>query len=242
MRSLEPIIRTEALGKRYRRRGASRSTRAESFWALRDVSFEVTRGEVVGIIGSNGAGKSVLLRVLSRITDPTSGSAWVRGRVGSLLEVGTGFHPELSGRENVFLAGAILGMTRREIERRFDEIIDFSGTRDFLDEPVKHYSTGMTVRLAFSVAAHLEADILFLDEVWATGDHEFRAACARKMRELVGDGRTALFVSHDLVELRGLCKRSLLFERGELVLDGPTEDVVRRYTSGGVLGDSARRA
>ncbi len=239
---MEPIICVEGLGKRYRRKRAGRSTCEESFWALRDVSFEVARGEVVGIIGSNGAGKSVLLRILSRITDPTSGSAWVRGRVGSLLEVGTGFHPELSGRENVFLAGAILGMTRREIDRRFDEIIEFSGTRDFLDEPVKHYSTGMTVRLAFSVAAHLEADILFLDEVWATGDHEFRDGCARKMRKLVSEGRTALLVSHDLVELCRLCKRSLLFERGELVLDGPTEEVAHRHTSGGVLGDCARIA
>ena len=239
---MQPIICVERLGKRYRRRGVGRSTGADSFWALRDVSFQVARGEVVGIIGANGAGKSVLLRILSRITDPTSGSAWVRGRVGSLLEVGTGFHPELSGRENVFLSGAILGMTRREIERRFDEIIEFSGTRDFLDEPVKHYSTGMTVRLAFSVAAHLEADVLFLDEVWATGDLEFRDRCARKMRELIGEGRTALLVSHDLVELRRLCRRSLLFERGELVLDGPTEEVARRYTRAGVLGDCARRA
>jgi lipopolysaccharide transport system ATP-binding protein len=226
---LSPVIRAEGLGKCYRRRRTPAGA-CEPHWALRDVSFQIARGELVAVVGSNGAGKSVLLRILSRITDPTCGRAWVRGRAGSLLEVGTGFHPELSGRENVFLSGAILGMTRREIERRFDEIVDFAGTADALEAPVKHYSSGMTVRLAFSVAAHLSADILFLDEVWATGDAEFRDRCALKMRQLVSTGRTALIVSHDLSQLRGLCRRALWLERGELMLDGPMEEVARRYT------------
>jgi lipopolysaccharide transport system ATP-binding protein len=222
------MVRAQGLGKRYQRRGPA-GARAP-FWALRDVSFELARGEIVALVGSNGAGKSVLLRILSRVTEPTCGRAWVRGRAGTLLAVSTGFHPELSGRENVFLSGAILGMTRREIEGRFDEIVDFAGAADALDAPVKHYSSGMTMRLAFSVAAHLRADVLFLDEVWATGDREFRDRCARKMRQLVGDGRTALLVSHDLAELRGLCRRALWLERGALVSDGSMEEVGRRYT------------
>src|ERR1035441_10317383 len=183
---------------------------SETFWALKDVSFDVKQGEVVGIIGRNGAGKSTLLKILSRITEPTSGQAKIYGRVGSLLEVGTGFHPELTGRENIFLNGAILGMSRAEIRARFDEIVAFADIERFLDTPVKRYSSGMYVRLAFAVAAHLNPEILLVDEVLAVGDAEFQKKCLGKMSEVARAGRTVLFVSHNMVAVEALCPRSLL--------------------------------
>ena len=204
-------------------------SRAEGFYALKDVAFEVGRGEVVGIIGRNGAGKSTLLKILSRITEPTDGRARIRGRVASLLEVGTGFHPELTGRENIFLNGAVLGMTRQEIDRKFVHIVEFSGIGKFLDTPVKRYSSGMAVRLAFAVAAHLEPEILLVDEVLAVGDAEFQRKCLGKMKEVTRQGRTVLFVSHNMAAIRGLCPRTLLLERGRLIQDDRTERVVARY-------------
>src|SRR6266851_8446965 len=189
----------------------------EEFWALRNVSFDVKEGEVVGIIGRNGAGKSTLLKVLSRITEPTEGRIELRGRVASLLEVGTGFHAELTGRENIFLNGAILGMTQREIRKKFDEIVAFAGVDRFLDTPVKRYSSGMYVRLAFAVAAHLEPDILVVDEVLAVGDAEFQKRCLGKMSEVAGGGRTVLFVSHNMAAVEALCPRSIHLESGALV-------------------------
>ncbi|MFC1705302.1 ABC transporter ATP-binding protein [Planctomycetota bacterium] len=204
----------------------------EQIWALRDVSFEVQRSEVLGIIGRNGAGKSTLLKILSRVTEPTSGSAEIRGRVGSLLEVGTGFHPELTGRENVYLNGAILGMKRCEIDERFEEIVDFSGVERFLDTPVKRYSSGMRVRLGFAVAAHLEPDVLIVDEVLAVGDVAFQKKCAGKMGKVAGEGRTILLVSHNLATIRRLCGRCLLVDKGELKKLGETEEVVQEYVAG----------
>jgi len=215
-------------------------TPRERIWALDDVSFQVREGEVLGIIGRNGAGKTTLLRILSRITEPTRGHADVTGRVGSLLEVGTGFHPELTGRENVFLNGAILGMRRTEITRKFDEIVDFAGIEQFLDTPVKRYSSGMFVRLAFSVAAHLEPEILIVDEVLAVGDVEFQKRCLGKMESYGQSGRTVLFVSHSMPTIARLCPRLLLLDRGRLIEDGPTDHVIGRYLHGD-LGDSARR-
>lgn len=204
-----------------------------SFWALQDVSFEVGRGEVVGVIGRNGAGKSTLLKVLSRITDPTRGRGLIRGRVGSLLEVGTGFHPELSGRENIYLNGAILGMTRKEIRARFSEIVEFSGVERFLDTPVKRYSSGMYVRLAFSVAAHLEPEVLLVDEVLAVGDAEFQRRCLGRMREVSGrGGRTVIFVSHNMDSVLSLCSRVLVLEGGRTDGCVPAEEGVRRYLAG----------
>ena len=203
----------------------------ETFWALRDVGFEVKRGEVVGIIGRNGAGKSTLLKILSRITKPTEGQIALRGRVGSLLEVGTGFHPELTGRENVYLNGAVLGMARGEVKAKFDEIVAFSEIERFLETPVKQYSSGMYTRLAFAVAAHLEPEILVVDEVLSVGDAEFQRKCIGKMRNVAGQGRTILFVSHNTAAIRDLCDRGLLLERGSLVAVGPTDDIVRRYMS-----------
>lgn len=205
----------------------------ELFWALQDVSFEVPQGEVIGVIGRNGAGKSTLLKILSRITEPTSGRAVIRGRIGSLLEVGTGFHPELTGRENIFLNGAILGMRRREIARKFDEIVAFAETERFLDTPVKHYSSGMYVRLAFAVAAHLEPDILLVDEVLAVGDVEFQKKCLGKMQSVGREGRTVLFVSHNMPAVTGLCTRAVLMERGRVTADGPAGEVVMRYIENG---------
>jgi lipopolysaccharide transport system ATP-binding protein len=202
---------------------------SEEFWALRDVSFEVKRGEVVGIIGRNGAGKSTLLKILSNITEPTSGRARIRGRVASLLEIGTGFHPELTGRENIFVNGAILGMSRREIERKFDEIVEFSGVEKFLDTPVKRYSSGMHVRLAFAVAAHLEPEILIIDEVLAVGDAEFQKRCLGKMNEVAKGGRTVLFVSHNMAAVEALCSRTMLLTEGKLVQFATTPEVIRRY-------------
>ncbi len=203
----------------------------EAFWALRDVNFEVRRGDVIGIIGRNGAGKSTLLKILSRITEPTEGRVTIRGRVASLLEVGTGFHPELTGRENVFLNGAILGMTRAEIKRRFDEIVDFAGVERFLDTPVKRFSSGMYVRLAFAVAAHLEPEILIVDEVLAVGDTEFQRKCIGKMADVTNLGRTIIFVSHNLAAVEALCKHSLLLKAGRLEMTGGTTDVIQHYLS-----------
>jgi lipopolysaccharide transport system ATP-binding protein len=198
---------------------------------LKDVSFQVERGEVVGIIGRNGAGKSTLLKVLSRITEPTEGRAVINGRVGSLLEVGTGFHQELTGRENIYLNGAILGMTKDEIDRKFDEIVDFSGVEKFIDTPVKRYSSGMRVRLAFSVAAHLDPEILLIDEVLAVGDAAFQKKCLGKMGDVAKSGRTVLFVSHNMGSIQKLCPRSLLLNNGQIVLDSNTQEVVETYLS-----------
>lgn len=206
-------------------------SRPETFWALRNVSFEVSHGEVVGIIGRNGAGKSTLLKILSRITEPTEGSAVIHGRVGSLLEVGTGFHPELTGRENVYLNGAILGMTRGEIERKFDEIVSFAEVERFIDTPVKHYSSGMYLRLAFAVAAHLEPEILIVDEVLAVGDASFQKKCLGKMGDVAREGRTVLFVSHNMDAVQRLCTRCLMLRRGLIAAEGPTASVVAEYLS-----------
>ena len=205
------------------------ATTPDDFWALRDVSFDVGAGEVVGIIGRNGAGKSTLLKILSRITEPTTGRVTLQGRVASLLEVGTGFHPELTGRENIFLNGAILGMTRQEIRRNFDAIVAFAEVERFLDTPVKRYSSGMYVRLAFAVAAHLEPDIFVIDEVLAVGDAEFQKKCLGKMHEVSRGGRTVLFVSHNMAAVQALCSRAVWLERGSVAATGPTADVVASY-------------
>ena len=210
------------------------SRRTNAFWALKDVCFEVGRGEVVGIVGRNGAGKSTLLKILSRIVDPTEGTARLRGRVASLLEVGTGFHPELSGRENIYLNGAILGMKKAEIDRKFDEIVAFAEIDRFLDTPAKRYSSGMYVRLAFAVAAHLEPEILIVDEVLAVGDFAFQKKCLGKMHDVAaGDGRTILFVSHNLSALAQLCERAILLEKGSVTSIGPVKDVVETLPQGG---------
>lgn len=202
----------------------------ENFWALRDVSFNVHKGEVVGIIGRNGAGKSTLLKILSQITEPSEGEIIMRGSVGSLLEVGTGFHPELTGRENIFLNGAILGMPHAEIVRKFDAIVEFAGISQFLDTPVKRYSSGMYVRLAFSVAAHMEPDILLVDEVLAVGDAEFQKKCLGKMEEVTRkDGRTIIFVSHNLAAIQKLCSKCILLDHGQIVAAGKTEEVIQAY-------------
>jgi lipopolysaccharide transport system ATP-binding protein len=216
--------------------GAEHDHHRQEIWALRDVSFAVDEGEVLGVIGRNGAGKSTLLKVLTRITTPTSGRAVIRGRVGSLLEVGTGFHPELTGRENIFLNGSILGMKRREIQRKLPEIVDFSGIDQFIDTPVKRYSSGMYVRLAFSVAAHLEPEILLVDEVLAVGDAEFQQRCLGRMEDLSGGGRTVLFVSHNMQAINQLCDRAILLEGGTLAYEGEPSEVVTHYlhsTQGG---------
>ncbi|MEK7649217.1 MAG: ABC transporter ATP-binding protein [Patescibacteria group bacterium] len=207
----------------------SQST-AIPFWALRDITLDVARGEVLGIIGANGAGKSTLLKILSRITYPTQGSVTMCGNVGSLLEVGTGFHPELSGRENIYLNGSILGMPKSEIDRKFDEIVDFSGIEQFLDTPVKYYSSGMSVRLAFSVAAHLEPDILIVDEVLAVGDADFQKKSLGKMEQITkGEGRTILFVSHNMAAINSLCKKVVLLSHGMITKIGSTQDVIDYY-------------
>lgn len=205
----------------------------EIFWALKDVNFEVMKGEVVGIIGHNGAGKSTLLKILSQITPPTTGEIRINGTVGSLLEVGTGFHPELTGRENIFLNGAILGMKKKEIVKKFDEIVKFAGIEKFLDTPVKYYSSGMYVRLAFSVAAHMETDILIIDEVLAVGDSEFQKKCLGKMEDITkNEGRTILFVSHNMATVKSLCKKCFLFDGGKIVASGETDKVIDIYMSG----------
>jgi lipopolysaccharide transport system ATP-binding protein len=243
------VIRAEGLGKKYRvgererylalrdilmRAFRSplkffRPVQTEFMWALRDVSLQVEHGEVIGIIGRNGSGKTTLLKILSRITRPTTGNAEVYGSVRTLLEVGTGFHPELTGRENMYLSGAILGMSRREIRRKFDTIVAFSGVGRFIDTPLKHYSTGMQMRLAFAVAAHLEPDILLVDEVLAVGDLEFQKKCLGKMEEVSGSGRTILFVSHQMNQIRRLCKRVLWLEEGEIYRSGPTAAILGEY-------------
>ncbi len=217
---------------------AARKRRDESheLWSLRDVSFTVADGEAVGIVGRNGAGKSTLLKVLMRITTPTSGETRTRGRVAALLEVGTGFHPELTGRENVFLNAAVLGMSRSETARRFDEIVDFAGVERFLDTPVKRYSSGMYLRLAFAVAAHLEPDILVVDEVLAVGDAEFQRKCMNRMSAAEAEGRTVIFVSHDLAALSRLCSRAIWLEAGRIRDEGPTASVVRDYLTSGFTG------
>jgi lipopolysaccharide transport system ATP-binding protein len=202
---------------------------SRSFWALNEVSFDVSRGEVLGVVGHNGAGKSTLLKVLTRITAPTSGQATIHGRVGSLLEVGTGFHPELTGRENVFLNGTILGMSRTEIHRRFDEIVDFANVSAFIDTPVKRYSSGMQMRLAFAVAAHLDPEILLVDEVLAVGDAAFRQKSLDKMNDVARQGRTVLFVSHNMAAVMNLCQRAILLDHGKLIMNGPTQAVVQEY-------------
>jgi lipopolysaccharide transport system ATP-binding protein len=204
----------------------------EEFWALKDVSFEVEPGEVLGIIGRNGAGKTTLLKILSRITEPSAGRVTIRGRVASLLEVGTGFHPELTGRENIYLIGAILGMTRAETRRKFDEIVAFATVEKFLDTPVKRYSTGMSMRLGFAVAAHLEPEILVVDEVLAVGDAEFQKKCLGKMSEVASGGRTVLFVSHNMSAIENLCPRSIHLISGAIVANGKTSEIVRAYLSG----------
>lgn len=204
----------------------------EHVWALRDVSFEVRRGQVLGIIGRNGAGKSTLLKILSRVTAPTRGCVKVKGRIASLLEVGTGFHPELTGKENIFLNGAILGMTKAAIAANLDEIIAFSGCERYIDTPVKRYSSGMYVRLAFAVAAHLEVDILIVDEVLAVGDAEFQKKCLGKMQDVAGHGRTVLFVSHNMSAIRMLCQDSVLLDQGRVEGMGPTEGIIARYSAG----------
>lgn len=203
----------------------------EEFWALQDISFNVQPGEALGIIGRNGAGKSTLLKILSRITPPTSGKIVVRGRIASLLEVGTGFHQELTGRENVFMNGSILGMRHAEIRAKFDEIVEFSGIERFLDTPLKHYSSGMQLRLAFAVAAHLDPEILVIDEVLAVGDAEFQKKCLRKMEDVAGQGRTVLFVSHNLPSLKAICKTGILLKSGQIIKAGGIEEVVEHYTT-----------
>jgi lipopolysaccharide transport system ATP-binding protein len=244
------VIKAEGVAKRYRlgehqaaygtlRESLARAGRrltgrehkaaAEQVWALRDVTFDVQQGEVLGIVGRNGAGKSTLLKVLTRITNPTAGRIEIRGRVGSLLEVGTGFHPELTGRENIYLNGAILGMKRREIDRRFDAIVEFSGVERFMDTPVKRYSSGMYVRLAFAVAAHLEPEILLVDEVLAVGDAEFQRRCLGRMEELGSSGRTVIFVSHQLPAVAQLCDRAIQIDSGSVVGDGPPAEVIANY-------------
>jgi lipopolysaccharide transport system ATP-binding protein len=249
-----PVISVSGLGKRYllshQRRsdtlrdslaqsfrglfGGGKAANAEEFWALRDVSFEVRAGDVVGIIGRNGAGKSTLLKVLSRITEPTTGRATIRGRIASLLEVGTGFHPELSGRENIFLNGAILGMTRAEIARKFDEIVAFAEVERFLDTQVKHYSSGMYVRLAFAVAAHLEPEILIVDEVLAVGDAQFQKKCLGKMQDVArNSGRTVLFVSHNTDAIMQLCSSVIFLRKGQIAGLGPTEEILGQYLAQG---------
>lgn len=210
----------------------------EDFWALNDVSFNVGSGESIGIIGRNGAGKSTLLKVLSKITPPTKGKIISRGRIASLLEVGTGFHPELTGRENVFFNGSLLGMRRKEIELNFDKIVDFSGVEKFLDTPLKHYSSGMQLRLAFAVAAFLEPEILIIDEVLAVGDAEFQKKCMGKMEDVSKSGRTILFVSHNLTAVENLCSGAILLDKGKIVTHGPVSDVVRTYQSSNVYQDA----
>jgi lipopolysaccharide transport system ATP-binding protein len=250
--SSEPIIEIEALGKAYevappwarhttlrdalvnRLRHPLQPAHTETFWALRGLTMSVQPGEVIGVIGGNGAGKSTLLKMLCRITEPTEGVATLRGRIGSLLEVGTGFHPELTGRENVYLNGAILGMKRTEIDRRFDDIVEFSGVGPFLELPVKRYSSGMYVRLAFAVAAHLQPEILIVDEVLAVGDAEFQQKCLGQMEEAASqEGRTILFVSHNLAAVEALCTRAIYLDHGRVAYDGKVPETIRRYLSRG---------
>jgi lipopolysaccharide transport system ATP-binding protein len=254
---MKPIIKVEGLSKQYRigarqesfvtlRDAIAGAVRApfnflrrnghsanNTIWALKDVSFEVAPGEALGIVGRNGAGKSTLLKILSRITDPTTGQVELYGRVGSLLEVGTGFHPELTGRENIFLNGSMLGINHKEIERKFDQIVEFSGVTKFIDTPVKRYSSGMYVRLAFAVAAHLEPEILVVDEVLAVGDVEFQKKCLGKMGEAAQEGQTVIFVSHNLAAVQRLCRTAILLDGGKIVASGTSAEVVSRYVEDG---------
>ena len=254
---MQPIIRVQGLGKQYHIGGPAapystlretimdlarkpvralrRNGNTSTIWALKDLDFEIEPGEIVGIIGRNGAGKSTLLKILSRITEPTIGRAELYGRVASLLEVGTGFHPELTGRENIFLNGSILGMVRKEIESKFDEIVAFSEVEKFIDTPVKRYSSGMYVRLAFAVAAHLQPEILIIDEVLAVGDYAFQQKCLNKMQDVSTGGRTVLFVSHNIGAINRLCNRCLLLEGGKLIASGPTANVVQSYMTSGLV-------
>jgi len=254
---MQPIIKVQGLSKRYQLGGnfSAYSTvretivdaakaifrsrtdngNAQTLWALKDVSFEVQPGEVIGVIGRNGAGKSTLLKVLSRITEPTNGTVELYGRVASLLEVGTGFHPELTGRENIYLNGSILGMRKTEIELKFEEIVEFAEIGKFLDTPVKRYSSGMYVRLAFAVAAHLEPEILVVDEVLAVGDYAFQQKCLKKMQDVSTHGRTVLFVSHNIGAISRLCSRCILLEHGTVIDSGPTQEVVQTYMTSGLL-------
>jgi len=227
----KPYLSLQEQIKEYVLRPGRWFEKKEEFWALKDVSFTVNAGESIGIIGKNGAGKTTLLKILSRITRPTKGEITVRGRVASLLEVGTGFHPELTGRENVFFNGSILGMKRREIRKKFDEIVSFAGVEKFIDTPLKHYSSGMQLRLAFAVAAFLEAEILVVDEVLAVGDAEFQKKCLGKMEDVTKkEGRTVLFVSHNMGAVQNLCPRGILLDKGQLIFDGKVEKVVEYYT------------
>ena len=246
-------VRVEGLSKKYMIRGARaapayrllrdeimtwfrefprRREPMHEFWALRDIGFEIRQGDKVGVIGRNGAGKSTLLKLLSRVTEPTHGTIRLRGRVSSLLEVGTGFHPELSGRENIFLNGVILGMTRREVREKFDEIVEFAGVAEFLDTQVKHYSSGMYMRLAFSVAAHLAPEILIIDEVLAVGDADFQKKCLGKMQDISRGGRTVIFVSHSMQTITSLCDRCILLEKGKVKRQGPPTEVIMEYLGG----------
>jgi len=263
----KPIIEIENISKKYRighqqekyvalrdvlthvvkrpfkflRNKISQAISKEDFWALKDISFNVKQGEAIGIIGPNGAGKTTLLKILSRITPPTTGEIKLRGKTASLLEVGTGFHPELTGRENIFLNGAILGMTKAEIEKKFDDIVSFSGTEKFLDTPVKRYSSGMFVRLAFSVAAHLESEILLIDEVLAVGDAEFQKKCLGKMDDITRkSGRTILFVSHNMAAIQNLCKRCVLLDQGKIKMIGEAREVVEKYLSSSSVSASKK--
>ncbi len=251
----DKVVEVEGIGKKYHigmarsgdfRENFSRSLnhlmgkhlKAEEFWALKDISFDLEQGQAVGIIGKNGAGKSTLLKILSRITEPTKGKAVIRGRVSSLLEVGTGFHPELTGRENIFLNGTILGMTRKEVRTKFDEIVAFSGIEDFLDTPVKRYSSGMSVRLAFSVAAHLEPEIMIIDEVLAVGDADFQKKCIGKMGEVTRSGRTILFVSHNMAAVQSLCDHGILLSDGQIEYQGEVQECVKKYFEKGISSAS----
>lgn len=231
-RQLNPTLRdafTEGVKAPFRLFGDRNHGRDETLWALRNVSFDVRPGEVVGIIGSNGAGKSTLLKIISRVTKPTTGEVDLYGRVGSLLKVGTGFHPDLTGRENIYLNGSILGMKRAEIRRKFDEIVAFSEVERFLETPVKHYSSGMYVRLAFALAVHLEPEILLLDEVISVGDAAFQRKCIDKVKEMPRKGRTVFFVSHNLETIKDLCSRVLFIKAGQLLEDGEATSVIARY-------------
>jgi lipopolysaccharide transport system ATP-binding protein len=222
----DPLLKVGEINDR------SKAGKSDYVWSLRDINFEVKQGDTLGIIGKNGAGKSTLLKILSKVTGPSSGSIKVRGRVASLLEVGTGFHPELTGRENIFLNGAILGMKRDEIKAKFDEIVAFSGVERYIDTPVKRYSSGMYVRLAFAVAAHLEPEILIVDEVLAVGDAEFQKKCLGKMKDVSVEGRTVLFVSHNMAAVKSLCNRSILLKSGNTIFDGRTDQAIAKYLGG----------
>jgi lipopolysaccharide transport system ATP-binding protein len=250
---MRPIIKVENISKHYRigginpgyltfrealaksiatpfkRLAGNRIDKGESLWALKDINFTVEPGEVVGLIGFNGAGKSTLLKIISRITTPTTGRTEVYGRIGSLLEVGTGFHPDLTGRENVFLNGAVLGIKKAEITRRFDEIVAFSEIEKFIDTPVKWYSSGMYLRLAFSVAVHLDSEVLIMDEVLAVGDLPFQQKCMQKMEAIRSEGRTILFVSHSVDAVKKICNRAIMLEKGQIVRDGPASEIVDEY-------------